>query len=78
MASEKMPLILDNPMEGAEMQVDLGDVDDLFGDSVPLNLQTRPPTKRLLLRLDELRSRGSCQYVVSPWYLVSWLQLIPI
>ncbi|KAK8126437.1 uncharacterized protein PG998_002196 [Apiospora kogelbergensis] len=56
-----MPLILDNPMEGAEMQVDLGDVDDLFGDSVPLNLQTRPPTKRLLLRLDELRSRGSCQ-----------------
>ncbi|KAK8872909.1 RNA polymerase II mediator complex subunit Sin4 [Apiospora arundinis] len=61
MASEKMPLILDNPMEGAPMQVDLGDVDDLFGDSVPLNLQTRPPTKRLLLRLDELRNRGSCQ-----------------
>ena len=64
MASEKMPLILDNSMEGAAMQVDLGDVDDLFGDSVPLNLQTRPPTKRLLLRLDELRNRGSCQYVV--------------
>ncbi|KAK7969623.1 mediator of RNA polymerase II transcription subunit 16 [Apiospora saccharicola] len=56
-----MPLILDNPMEGAAMQVDLGDVDDLFGDSVPLNLQTRPPTKRLLLRLDKLRNRGSCQ-----------------
>ncbi|KAK8089694.1 mediator of RNA polymerase II transcription subunit 16 [Apiospora hydei] len=56
-----MPLILDNPMEGAAMQVDLGDVDDLFGDSVPLNLQARPPTKRLLLRLDELRNRGSCQ-----------------
>ncbi|RYP80118.1 hypothetical protein DL769_002604 [Monosporascus sp. CRB-8-3] len=33
-----MPLILDNPMGGGAMQVDLDDVDDLFGDGVPLNL----------------------------------------
>lgn len=56
-----MPLMLDNPMGGAAMQVDLDDVDDLFGDAVPLGLPSRPPSKRLLLRLDELRSRGSCQ-----------------
>ncbi|KAI1859795.1 hypothetical protein JX265_010244 [Neoarthrinium moseri] len=55
-----MPLILDNPMAAAgDMQVDIG-VDDLFGDA-PLALQNRPPSKRLLLRLSELRSRGSCQ-----------------
>ncbi|KAI0126017.1 RNA polymerase II mediator complex subunit Sin4 [Xylariales sp. AK1849] len=55
-----MPLILENPMGGAAMQVDLGDVDDLFGDA-PLALQNHPPSKRLLQRLDDLRSRGSCQ-----------------
>ncbi|KAH8676246.1 RNA polymerase II mediator complex subunit Sin4 [Xylariales sp. PMI_506] len=55
-----MPLIMDNPMETAPMQVDLGDVDDLFGDA-PLALPTRPPSKRLLLRINELRNRGACQ-----------------
>lgn len=55
-----MPLILDNPMAAtADMQVDLG-VDDLFGDA-GMTLQTRP-SKRLLQRVNELRSRGSCQY----------------
>ncbi|RYP28860.1 hypothetical protein DL767_007018 [Monosporascus sp. MG133] len=42
MAANKMPLILDNPMGGGAMQVDLDDVDDLFGDGVPLNLHARP------------------------------------
>jgi mediator of RNA polymerase II transcription subunit 16 len=55
-----MPLIIDDPMETG-MQVDLSNVDDLFGDAVPLSLQQRPPSKRLLLRLNELRSRGACQ-----------------
>jgi mediator of RNA polymerase II transcription subunit 16, fungi type len=60
MSAANMPLILDNPMAAtADMQVDIG-VDDLFGDA-PLNLQARPPTKRLLNRVNELRSRGSCQ-----------------
>jgi hypothetical protein len=54
-----MPLILDNNMAAqADMQVDLG-VDDLFGDDA-MNLQTRP-SKRLLQRINELRTRGSCQ-----------------
>ncbi|KAK9777004.1 putative Mediator of RNA polymerase II transcription subunit 16 [Seiridium cardinale] len=54
-----MPLILDDHMAApADMQVDLG-VDDLFGDG-GMNLQTRP-SKRLLQRINELRSRGSCQ-----------------
>lgn len=60
MTSDKMPLILENHLGGPEMQMDLDDVDDLFGDA-PLALPTRPPSKRLLQRLDELRSRGSCQ-----------------
>ncbi|KAI1769447.1 RNA polymerase II mediator complex subunit Sin4 [Hypoxylon sp. FL1150] len=55
------PLILDNPMGGEAMQVDLDDVDDLFGDGAPLALPPRPPSKRLRQRLDDLRSRGSCQ-----------------
>lgn len=60
MSAANMPLILENPMAAtADMQVDIG-VDDLFGDA-PLNLQSRPPTKRLVNRVDELRSRGACQ-----------------
>lgn len=43
----------------ADMQVDLG-VDDLFGDDA-MNLQTRPSSKRLLQRINELRTRGACQ-----------------
>ncbi|RYP53448.1 hypothetical protein DL768_001593 [Monosporascus sp. mg162] len=61
MAANKMPLILDNPMGGGAMQVDLDDVDDLFGDGVPLNLHGRPPSKRLRQRVDELRIRGACR-----------------
>ncbi|KAI0007080.1 RNA polymerase II mediator complex subunit Sin4 [Xylariaceae sp. FL0662B] len=58
-----MPLILDNPMGGEAMQVDLTDVDDLFGDGAQLSLPPRPPTKRLRHRLNELRSRGCCQRI---------------
>lgn len=61
MSSGNMPLILDNPMGGEAMQVDLDDVDDLFGDGAPLALPTRPPSKRLRQRIDELRTRGCCQ-----------------
>ena len=61
MTANKMPLILGNPMGGDAMQVDLDDVDDLFGDGVPLGLHARPPSKRLHQRLDELRSRGACR-----------------
>ena len=61
MPSAPMPLILDNPMAGAAMQVDLGDVDDLFGDAVPMALQARAPSSRFHERLDELRGRGSCR-----------------
>ncbi|KAI1775011.1 RNA polymerase II mediator complex subunit Sin4 [Hypoxylon cercidicola] len=64
MTSNKMPLILDNTMGGEAMQVDLDDVDDLFGDGAPLALPPRPPSKRLRQRLDDLRSRGSCQGIV--------------
>jgi mediator of RNA polymerase II transcription subunit 16, fungi type len=59
-----MPLILDGAMSGMHqnpMQVDLDGVDDLFGDNVPISLPSRPPSRRLRRRLDELRSRGCCQ-----------------
>lgn len=56
MTSDKMPLILDNPMP-----VDLNDVDDLFGDGVGLSLPVRSQSKQLHQRMDELRSRGCCQ-----------------
>ncbi|KAI3332000.1 RNA polymerase II mediator complex subunit Sin4 [Xylariaceae sp. AK1471] len=59
-----MPLLLDGAMSGmhqANMQVDLDGVDDLFGDTVPLSLPSRPPSRRLRRRLDELRGRGCCQ-----------------
>ncbi|KAK1718770.1 RNA polymerase II mediator complex subunit Sin4 [Colletotrichum acutatum] len=64
MTEEKMPLMLENGMNGA-MQVDQLDVDDLFGDGVGgLSLHTaRPPTKHLRQRIDELRTRGCCQGV---------------
>jgi len=63
MTTVEMPLILDNAMDEVSMQVDLDDVDDLFGDGVPLALPPRPPSKRLHQRLDELRRTGSCQGV---------------
>lgn len=66
MTANKMPLLLDNPMGGDAMHVDLDDVDDLFGDGVPLGLHPRPPSKRLHQRLDELRGKGACRYVSSP------------
>ncbi|KAL0936566.1 mediator of rna polymerase ii transcription subunit 16 [Colletotrichum truncatum] len=63
MTEAKMPLMLENGMNGA-MQVDQLDVDDLFGDGVGLSLQAaRPPTKQLRQRIDELRTRGCCQGV---------------
>ncbi|XXG98201.1 ATP-dependent DNA helicase Hrp3 [Hypoxylon texense] len=59
MTSNQMPLMLG----GDAMQVDLDDVDDLFGDGTALALPPRPPSKRLRQRLDDLRSRGSCQEI---------------
>ncbi|KAI0021221.1 RNA polymerase II mediator complex subunit Sin4 [Xylariomycetidae sp. FL0641] len=64
MTDHKMPLILDGSMGGmgeATMNVDQLDVDDLFGDGVPLGLPPRPVSRRLRQRLDELRSRGCCR-----------------
>ncbi|KAI5865169.1 RNA polymerase II mediator complex subunit Sin4 [Durotheca rogersii] len=63
MTAGKMPLILENPMGGEAMQVDLDDVDDLFGDGAPLSLPPRPVSKRLRQRIDDLRTRGACQGV---------------
>jgi mediator of RNA polymerase II transcription subunit 16, fungi type len=63
MSTDKMPLILEDTINEA-MQVDLNDVDDLFGDGVGLPLpQIHPPSKALHQRIDELRSRGCCQCV---------------
>lgn len=61
MTEAKMPLMLESGMNGP-MQVDQLDVDDLFGDGVGLALQTsRPPSKQLRQRIDDLRIRGCCQ-----------------
>jgi len=57
MTSEKMPLMLDNPMP-----VDINDVDDLFGDGVGLSLSGRAQSKQLQQRMDDIRIRGCCQY----------------
>ncbi|KAI0117720.1 RNA polymerase II mediator complex subunit Sin4 [Nemania sp. FL0031] len=64
MTDNTMPLLLDSAMSGMDqpsMQVDLNAVDDLFGDADPLSLPSRPPSRRLRRRLDELRGRGCCQ-----------------
>lgn len=75
-----MPLILDGAMDAnmdhgmaAPMQVDHLDVDDLFGDEVDLGLgSVRTSSKHLYQRMDELRTRGCCQYgaiLSSPFFL---------
>ena len=46
-----MPMIMDQ------------DLDDLFGDSVTLNLPSEPPGPGLRQRVDDLHVRGSSQYV---------------
>ncbi|KAI0196128.1 RNA polymerase II mediator complex subunit Sin4 [Xylaria flabelliformis] len=64
MTDSSMPLLLDSAISGMDeppMQVDLNGVDDLFGDTDPLSLPSRPPSRRLRRRLDELRGRGCCQ-----------------
>lgn len=64
MTDSSIPLLLDGAISGMDepaMQVDLNGVDDLFGDTDPLSLTSRPPSRRLRRRLDELRSRGCCQ-----------------
>lgn len=62
--AEKMPMMLD-----PSMPVGLGGVDDLFGDEVPLSLSSKTQGRLLPQRLDELRTRGCCQYVQArvPW-----------
>ncbi|KAI1180670.1 RNA polymerase II mediator complex subunit Sin4 [Nemania sp. FL0916] len=64
MADSGMPLLLDEAISGMDqpaMQVDLNAVDDLFGDPDGLSLPSRPLSRRLRRRLDELRGRGCCQ-----------------
>lgn len=58
MTAHKMPLMLDS-----SMPVDLPDVDDLFGDGVAMSLTLRPQSRQIQARLDQLRTRGCCQYV---------------
>ncbi|KAI1434715.1 RNA polymerase II mediator complex subunit Sin4 [Xylaria sp. CBS 124048] len=53
----KMPLLLDAAMSGMH----LDGVDDLFGDTDPLSLPSRPPSRRLRRRLDELCGNACCQ-----------------
>ncbi|KAK2611174.1 hypothetical protein N8I77_004543 [Diaporthe amygdali] len=61
MTSSKMPMMLDDhmgPLGAAMPNMD----DDLFGDEV-LPLSTRPPSKQLQQRVDEMRSRGCCRSI---------------
>lgn len=54
-----MPMMMEDHLDalgGALPSMD----DDLFGDEV-LPLATRPPSKQLQKRVDELRSRGCCR-----------------
>ncbi|KAK7714166.1 Mediator of RNA polymerase II transcription subunit 16 [Diaporthe eres] len=56
-----MPMMLDDhmgPLGAAMPNMD----DDLFGDEV-LPMATRPPTKQLQQRVDEMRSRGCCRSI---------------
>lgn len=63
-----LDLSVHHSLDPMDNQIPLNDVDDLFGD--PLSMQQmqqmQGPTvsKRLLQRLDELRGRGCCQYVL--------------
>lgn len=45
-------------MDDDDMDVD---INDLFGDGADLSLPSRPPSKELLRRIDELRGSGCCQ-----------------
>ncbi|KKY36090.1 putative mediator of rna polymerase ii transcription subunit 16 [Diaporthe ampelina] len=61
MTSSKMPMMLDDhmgPLGAAMPNMD----DDLFGDEV-LPMATRPPSKQLQQRVDEMRSRGCCRSI---------------
>lgn len=49
-----MPLMMEEDM----------DMEELFGDGAGLSLPSRPPSKELYQRVDELRGSGCCQYVV--------------
>lgn len=44
------------------------DIDDLFGEGAGLSLPSRPPTKELYQRIDEMRAGGCCQGITwSKW-----------
>jgi hypothetical protein len=58
--STAMDTVMDDAMEVGAINVDLGDV-DLFGEDIGLDMPSRPPSKQLYQRLDELRSRGGCR-----------------
>jgi mediator of RNA polymerase II transcription subunit 16 len=48
-----MPMMMEDEM----------DMDDLFGDGAGLSLPSRPPSKELYQRIDDLRGSGCSQYV---------------
>lgn len=52
-----MPLMMDDDM----------DIDDLFGDGAGLSLPSRPPTKELYQRVDDMRTSGCCQFASLPY-----------
>lgn len=69
MTSADIPLMLDGAMD-VDMDVNVDNALDAMDHPMPANFDLfgdplRPPTasKRLLQRLDELRTRGCCQYV---------------
>lgn len=74
MASTDMPLMLDAPMDAMDVDMDVavGNTLDAMDHQMPANfdlfgdpLRSPAPSKQLLQRLDELRTRGCCQ-LVSP------------
>lgn len=40
------------------------EMDDLFGDGAGLSLPSRPPSKELYQRIDDMRGSGCCQLVI--------------
>lgn len=68
--------MMDDPMGMDDLQVD-----DLFGDDAGLSLMdgqslpSRPPTKELRQRMDELRGSGCCQYVLVLVFVFSLVAL---
>lgn len=61
MTDAKMPMMLDDHLDALGGGMPSMD-DDLFGDEV-LPMPSRPPSKQLQQRVDEMRSRGCCRSI---------------